>query len=280
MARYKIILGSSVCLLIAVFVGQSLSQARRANRTGDLPERPNLMRRISPQERRREYQQRAAERREQMRVERENRLRQARATAADRSDEAIKQALGATEEQWKVIKPKFKKVQTFMNEARVSIAPVSYGFGGGAGAGGRIRAGGRAGGGFGGSAGGRGGAGGGGGFGAGAGAGGRAGGGRTRQSENINSEETRSWSRYGWRWSKPSASKNPARLTRGEKICEELLELLQDKDANPEAIRQKIGALRNIREEAKGQLVKARQELREVLTPHQEATFVLMGWLN
>jgi hypothetical protein len=38
--------------------------------------------------------------------------------------------------------------------------------------------------------------------------------------------------------------------------------------------------LRKIREDANIQLVKARQELREVVTPRQEATLVLMGWLD
>jgi len=38
--------------------------------------------------------------------------------------------------------------------------------------------------------------------------------------------------------------------------------------------------LRKIRQDANKQLVKARQELREVVTPRQEATLVLMGWLD
>ena len=41
-----------------------------------------------------------------------------------------------------------------------------------------------------------------------------------------------------------------------------------------------MDALRNIRKEAEAELVKAQKELREVLTAREEATFVLMGWLN
>lgn len=281
MARRRIILGSSICLLIAVFVGQSLSQARKPNRTSDSLEQSNRMRQMSPEERRREfekrrreYKERAAQRREQRRVERENKLRQVRKEAGKRSDESIKQALGATEEQWKVIEPKFKKVRTIMHEARVSIAPVSYAAGGSSSGGGKSsyregtgRYGGAAGGSA--SAGGSAGAGGSGGV-----------GGRWTPLKDTNSEETRSWNQSGWKWLRPSANKSPGKLTKGERICEELLDLLQDKGANPEAIRQRVDALRNIREKAERQLVKARQELHNVLTPRQEATLVLMGWLD
>jgi len=68
--------------------------------------------------------------------------------------------------------------------------------------------------------------------------------------------------------------------TEGERICEELQLLLQVPDARPDDIRQKLDALRKAREKARKQLVKAQQELRKVLTFRQEATLVLMGWLD
>lgn len=295
MAKHKMIFSSSICLLIAFFVGQSLSLASRVNRTGDSSVRSNRIGSMRPEERRRainerrrEYEEKAAKRREQRRVERERQLSETRVTAGKRSDESIKQALGATEDQWKVIEPKFKKVRSTMREARVSIAPMSFTAAGSAGS---ARGVGIAGGSTGGSAG----AGGGswGGAGGSSGAGGSAGGfgissagGRSRagsgqmSSKETYSEETRSWNQSGWKWLKPSESKSPSEMTEGEKACEELLELLQNKDSNPAAIGQKLDALRNIREKAGKQLIKAQQELRKVLTDRQEATLVLMGWLD
>jgi hypothetical protein len=79
---------------------------------------------------------------------------------------------------------------------------------------------------------------------------------------------------------KPSASKSPSKLTKGEKTCEELLKLLEDKNASPAAIKQKVEDLRNVRKNAQKQLVQARQELRNAVNDRQEATLVLMGWLD
>jgi len=65
-------------------------------------------------------------------------------------------------------------------------------------------------------------------------------------------------------------------LTEGEKACEELSELLQDKNSDPEKIRQKMVALRQAREKAREQLAKARLEVREILNSRQEAKLVLL----
>lgn len=300
MAKRRMILGAVASLLIVVFIGQSVSLARRINRTNNPRNRSNRRQstalreqRREAENRRREYEKRAAERRERRKAEQEKQLKQVRKDAGKRSETSIKQAIGATDEQWKDIEPKFKKVRTIMREARVLIAPMSYAAGGSAGSagggGGAVGRGGRggAGGGAWGGGGGSGGAGGsGGGFGIGSagsigGAGGRgmAGSGRISSKETY-SEERRSWNRSGWKWLKPSASKSPSKLTKGEKTCEELLKLLEDKNASPEAIKQKVEALRNIREKAQKQLVQARQELRQAVTDRQEAAFVLMGWLD
>jgi len=99
-------------------------------------------------------------------------------------------------------------------------------------------------------------------------------------SKETYSEETRSWKQSGWKWLRPSESKSPGKLTKGEKTCEDLLSLLEDKSSSQEAIKQKVEALRNIREKSGKQLVEARQELRKVVTARQEATLVLMGWLD
>ena len=84
----------------------------------------------------------------------------------------------------------------------------------------------------------------------------------------------------GWKWSKSWEDKAPNELTEGERTCEELLLLMEDKDSKQEEIEQKVEALREIRKEASKQLAKAQQELREVVTFRQEATLVLMRYLN
>lgn len=68
--------------------------------------------------------------------------------------------------------------------------------------------------------------------------------------------------------------------TEVEKRTEELMKLLENKDAKPEEIKKMLTALREAQEKAKRELAKAEQELREVLTVRQEAQLVLMGVLN
>jgi hypothetical protein len=59
-----------------------------------------------------------------------------------------------------------------------------------------------------------------------------------------------------------------------------LNDTLDNKDADPKDIAQKVNALRDARERVRGELVKAQAELKEVLTPRQEARLVLMGLLD
>jgi endo-alpha-1,4-polygalactosaminidase (GH114 family) len=70
-------------------------------------------------------------------------------------------------------------------------------------------------------------------------------------------------------------------MTEGEKIVEELIDVLENENSKDEEIRRKIHALQQARDKAKGQLPKARQELRKVLTTaHQEAVFLLLGCID
>ncbi len=189
----------------------------------------------------------------------------------ERRNQLIKQTLELTEEQWKVIEPKINKVYFLKEQSAINI-----GIGGG-GAGGYSMGGG---GGSGGSSAGRsvasaptgtGGAwktqsssssgtgyGGGGVGGAGGGTGGVMAGG---------------WSGPLWRLA-------DRELTEGEKTCDELLTLLEDKNSKQQDIDQKIEALRRAREDTAKELAKARQELREVLTARQQARLVLTGLLD
>jgi hypothetical protein len=91
---------------------------------------------------------------------------------------------------------------------------------------------------------------------------------------------------WSWRWSKPSESKESDELTESERIIEELINLVEAQNTTAEEFDLKMDALRKIRsrqeaekESKKGELSKALQELRGVLTTRQEAALVLMGRL-
>jgi len=70
-------------------------------------------------------------------------------------------------------------------------------------------------------------------------------------------------------------------LTEGERIAEELIDLLENENTEDLEFRQKIDALQQAREKARKQLPEARQELAKVLTtPRQEAVFLLSGYID
>ncbi len=68
--------------------------------------------------------------------------------------------------------------------------------------------------------------------------------------------------------------------TEGERIAEELIDLLENENTKDLEFRQKIDALQQAREKARKQLPKARQELADVLTPRQRAVFLLLGSID
>ncbi|MEE9370798.1 MAG: hypothetical protein V3W45_04925 [Sedimentisphaerales bacterium] len=181
--------------------------------------------------------------------------------------ESMKQALRATQKQWKAIKPKLNKVRELRNRSNVSIRLMSGG--GGVGVGGMggssvtIKKGfGRgfmSGSGFGSSSSSR---------------------GTAMPFKDTNSDVTVIPIHYGWRWLRPSQYKSLENLNEGEKICEELFELLEDSNSESEKIRQKMEALRKFRQEAKKELAIAQQELRELVTQRQEAALVMMQLLD
>ena len=261
MARRRIILGWVICFLIAAFVGQTLSQAPISKQTTRRPDLKRL-RYMTPEQRQRELEQRMRKQRRetqqrlmQRKKEREQNRGQRQRDSQKRQEQSVKEALGATEGQWKLIKPRLEKVQNIARQANISISLLSYGTGSGSG---RQSSSDRRGTGR-----------------------GYGGGGsssinvRTAPSKPSN-EEKHSSIQSGWRWYRPSERKAPDKLTEGERICEELLKLIGDKNSRPEEIEQKMEALRKIRQEAKKQLAKAQQELREVLTFHQEAALIMM----
>jgi len=258
MIRRKIILGAVICLLTAAFVGQALSQTPRSNPQKNkayyerLRKMTPVQRQKELERRRRQSQMEAQLRHKQYIKEREQNREQRQRDSKKRQEEAIKQALGATDEQWKVIKPRLEKVQNLTRQSYLSISLLISGSSSGSGESSIRNQ---------------------------RGTGAYAGGGSARNTPSRpNNKETYS-SRYTWKWYKPWDSKARGNLTKDERICEELLKLTEDKNSRPEEIEQKMETLRTIRQEAKKQLVMARQELLEVLTYRQEAALIMMRQL-
>jgi len=188
--------------------------------------------------------------------------------------ELMQQVLRATEKQWKAIEAKVNKVRELRSLANVSIRLMGFGVGGGTGGsmsgsmsgssvvvnkGSGRGSGSMSGYGF-----------------SDSGGGGR--GGTVQKRGSAGGSSSRS--PISWRWSRPSQNKGFENLNEGEKICEELFRLLEDKNSELEEIRQKMEALQKFRQEAKKELAIAQQELRQLVTPHQEAALVMMQLLD
>jgi len=241
---------------------------------------------MTPEERKKAFEEWAAQRRRvheervaKQRMEFEQRAKDRHDGKNERRNQFIKQILEVTEEQWKVIELKINKIYFLRNQSSISV-----GFGG---AGGGYR---------GGSSGSSGG-----GYRSGSSSGGSSGGYRSGSSSGgSNSGGYRTGSSSGGGsggyvmqggsgsgsggsaqfWAGPTWRLADRELTEGEKACEELFELLQDKSSKPEKIKQKMDALRQAREKAKKQLDKVRQELRKILNSRQEANLVLLEVLD
>ena len=168
-----------------------------------------------------------------------------RRMAEEQEAQAMKEALEADEQQWKVIEPKLRKVKACREQAFVGIGlPFQSSF-----TSSFTPAPGQTGGqNFGGWAGGF-------------------------QYQTSSGQGAFAHSSSPWK----DSGRPP---TEGERICDELFDLLQDRNSQPEEIRPKMDALRQARVKAGRQLAKAQQELREVLTFRQQARLVLMGLLD
>ena len=263
MSTRRILFGFLVCFSISVFVGQTLSQTRGTSRTRVRSERGRL-RNMDRQQRQQELEQR------RLKQQFEEQLKKQMGPAKSEK-ELMKQVLRATEKQWNAIKPKLNKVRELRNRANVSIRLMGFGGMGGYG------------GGMGGSKRGssvavKNGVGRGSGYAYGFGGTGMLSGGQKRGGAGGSSSPSRI--DFGCRWLRPSQNRGFENLNEGEKICEELFRLLEDKNSELEQIRQKMEALRKFRQEAKKELAIAQQELRQLVTPHQEAALVMMQLLD
>lgn len=244
MSMRRLIWGFLVCFLIAVFVGQTLSQTGGSGRTR---ERSNRDRLRNPNQEQKQQQQALERQKLKLQQQLKKQMGLDKSEKEFKSEkELMKQILRATEKQWKAIEAKVNKVRELRSLANVSIKPRYVG----------------------------------GGFGYGSMGGSKGGTDQKRDSAGGSISHSQMYSFY--RWSRPSQNKGFENLNEGEKICEELFRLLEDKNSELEEIRQKMEALRKFRQEAKAkkELAIAQQELRELVTPHQEAALVMMQILD
>jgi hypothetical protein len=158
---------------------------------------------------------------------------------------AMQQTLGVGDEQWKVIEPRLKKVKRYREQAFIGTKPpFQSNFSSfSTGPGGAQGFGGGFGGGFQFQA-----------------------GGFVGPGGNFQTFPGR------------KASNGP--ISDGEILCEEIQMLLDDPQATPEQVGQKLDALRIARDKARRQWIAAQQQLREVLDFRQQARLVLMGLLD
>jgi hypothetical protein len=84
----------------------------------------------------------------------------------------------------------------------------------------------------------------------------------------------------GWQWERPSLDKRPEALSEGEKACERLIDAFETNDPDREQVHQRIEALRQARAQRQAELREAQRQLREIITPQQEARLILMGYLE
>ncbi len=169
--------------------------------------------------------------------------------------------VGATEEQWRQIGPRFRELEAVRRRTYSSISVF---------AGGGTASGGSAGGGYGGAP-----------------SSGRNEGGtrriprsdrNVRYPQSVRPSTGVSPSLSGWL--RPSQRRAGGQITEGERLCEELLDLIDRADATSEQIREKMAQLAAHRRRAAEEVKEAQEALRQVVTRRQEATLILMGYLD
>ncbi len=255
MSTRKMIIGLCICLFVIVCVDRTLSQTRRGRRAGRTTDMSNWATQRARQ--RRKMHERRIQQLERQIQEEQARVEELKRSGFAKSlDEFRKQELGVTERQWKVLKPKLEKITNIWDRGNAYIRPKyykrsssSYAYSSGftsssvGSAGGKVNV--------------------------------------IEQKETSKQDSRQPVTKFeeGWEWERLPERKAPGELTECERVCEELLELLEDENSTREEIERKIEALRKIRREASEQMDKARQELRKGLNLRQEATLVLMRYL-
>jgi hypothetical protein len=275
MASLGLILG----VLLSVLPVRSLSQTRGTQSRGEFQRRM--------EEQQRQFKQKQEEWQREMQ-EQQSKNEAMQKIREQYFDEAHQEVLGATAEQWKAIQPKLERIKQLKDMPRIDISIYAVGAAGGfqsggftytsdgdrstADASGQLSA--------------------------------------TRGVNSTSDSSTRSGTaggsgrsfaegganlrlrtpgpvrkqvgemNLGWQWQRPSLKKSPDTLSEGEKACERLLEALEAEKPSPEQIRQQVERLRQARQQRQAELQRARQQLREIVTPEQEAKLILMGYLE
>ncbi|MBM4025291.1 MAG: hypothetical protein FJ280_07780 [Planctomycetes bacterium] len=262
-------------VLLSLILGIALFTRANRSFSGARPPRTPADHQHWVQEQNRKHKQRFDEFQrqvEEQRGETQERQKASRKITEEYSDEAYREAVGATAEQWRTIKPRFERARQLANTPAIRIGIYSFGGSGsysttssaqgsgqgrGTGSSGQHSASAFGGGG---SAGGSGFAGGGGG--------------------SVPAKKTVGDLNLGWQWGRPSLNKGPDTLTEGERACEHLLDLLEKDGSNPEEVRRRVETLRQARERQRHEWRDAQEQLRAVVTPEQEARLILMGYLD
>lgn len=84
----------------------------------------------------------------------------------------------------------------------------------------------------------------------------------------------------GWLWERPALGSGPDALSESEKACERLVEVFEIKDADPNEVRARVAALRQVRARRQAELREAQEQLRALITPAQESRLILLGYLD
>jgi hypothetical protein len=279
MKRATASLGLILCLLLSILPGRSRAQTRGPQ------SRAEFQRRMDEQQRQFKQKQEELQRQmqeQQLKKESVQRIRD------EYSEEAHQEALGATAEQWKAIQPRWERIRRLKDMPCIDIGTYAVGASGGYQVGGFTKT----------SDGGH----------STANASGSLS--ATRGVNSTSESSTRSGTaggygrsfagggselkmqtpgpvrkqvgnvNLGWQWQRPSLRKSPDKLDEGEQACERLLDALETDKPNPEQTHQQVEGLRKARQQRQAELQQARQQLREIVTPEQEAKLILMGYLD
>jgi len=173
----------------------------------------------------------------------QQRMEEWRKRAADQ----LRQSLGASEDEWKVLHPLIEKVQGLQRASRAVTTRGGPGGFGGMGGPGTF-------------------------------------GGRTRGGRGPRDANSTNPTGAAPAAATPPAPTNPdgtpRELTEVEKATTALNNVLKNKDASPTQITEALTALRAARAKSLQELAQARTSLQQVVTPLQEAMLVLMGLLE
>ena len=243
MTKRRIVLILLLCFLIGGLTSLTLFQTRSfAGDSGRSEKMSDAQSRREFEKRKRELDLERRKRRQESKKEFEQKMResakegrgpliskeQRREQIAERSRNFFneKLALGATEEQWELIKAKLEKVRRLRRLTYSSFVGVSIAGG-----------------------------------------------------PNDNGKRA---TPPHFEWDVSWKNKPRKEVTEAQWLARQIVGLLQRESTTPEALKIKINALREARKKEakiKEQWAESKRELRELLTPRQEAVLVLMSWL-